>query len=97
MTEIALLQNRPSFGELIRSMRLCDDISQGELAKKLGISKQHLSAIEKWRKAVSLVRAAKFAEVLGYLVDQFVIAAFEDDLREAGIAIHFDLRKVASA
>jgi hypothetical protein len=43
------------------------------------------------------VRAAKFAEVLGYLVDQFVIAAFEDELREAGIAIHFDLRKVASA
>jgi hypothetical protein len=43
------------------------------------------------------VRAAKFAEVLGYPVDQFVIAAIEDELREAGIAIHFDLRKAGCA
>jgi len=97
LTEISRLQDRPSFGELIRSMRLCDDISQADLARKLGISKQHLSAIEKGRKAVSPVRAAKFAEVLGYPVDQFVIAAFEDELHEAGIAIHFDLRKAAGA
>jgi antitoxin HigA-1 len=97
LTEISRLQDQVSFGELIRSMRLCDDISQGELARRLGISKQHLSAIENGKKAVSPVRAAKFAEALGYPVDQFVIAAIEDELREAGIAINFDLRKAAGA
>lgn len=95
--EIALLREQPSFGELIRSMRLCDDISQGALARKLGISKQHLSAIENGKKAVSPARAAKFAEALGYPIDQFVIAAIEDELREAGISLHFDLRKAATA
>ncbi len=97
LKEISQLQDQVSFGELIRSMRLCDEISQGELAGRLGISKQHLSSIENGRKAVSPVRAAKFAEVLGYPVDQFVIAAIEDELRGAGISIHFDFRKAAGA
>lgn len=95
LTEISRLQSQVSFGELIRSIRLCDDISQSELAQKLGISKQHLSAIENGKKAVSPVRAAKYAEALGYPVDQFVIAAIEDELRDAGIQVHFDFRKAA--
>jgi transcriptional regulator with XRE-family HTH domain len=95
LSEIALLQGPASFGELIRSMRLCDDMSQEVLAKILGISKQHLSAVEKGKKVVSPARAAKFAKALGYPVDQFVLAAIEDELREAGIDLHFDLRKAA--
>ena len=95
LTELAALQESPSFGELIRSLRVCDEVSQTDLAEKLGISKQHLSAIEKGRKAVSPGRAAKFAEALGYPVDQFVVAAIEDELREAGVYLHFDLRKAA--
>jgi transcriptional regulator with XRE-family HTH domain len=95
LTELAALRESPSFGELIRSLRLCDEISQTALAEKLGISKQHLSAIEKGRKVVSAARAAKFAEALGYPVDQFVVAAVEDELREAGVELHFDLRKAA--
>jgi transcriptional regulator with XRE-family HTH domain len=95
LTEIAALKEPVSFGELIRSLRVCDGISQTKLAEKLGISKQHLSAIENGTKAVSPARAAKFAEVLGYPVDQFVIAAIEDDLRLAGVNLHFDLRKAA--
>jgi|APGre2960657505_1045072.scaffolds.fasta_scaffold145044_1 transcriptional regulator with XRE-family HTH domain len=97
LSEIARLHDQVSFGELIRSIRLCDDVSQVELAKILGISKQHLSAIENGKKAVSSARAAKFADALGYPVDQFVIAAIEDELRSAGIQIHFDLRKAAGA
>ncbi len=95
LSEIDSLKEDVSFGELIRSLRMCDDISQTELAGKLNISKQHLSAIEKGKKAVSPARAAKFAEALGYPVDQFVVAAIEDELREAGIRLHFDLRKAA--
>ena len=95
LTEISLLHRPVSFGELIRSLRLSDEVSQTDLAANLKISKQHLSAIEKGKKAVSPARAAKFAEALGYPVDQFVVAAIEDELREAGLNIHFDFRKAA--
>ncbi len=44
---------------------------------------------------MSTSRAAKFAEALGYPIDQFVVAAIEDDLRKAGVNLHFDLRKAA--
>lgn len=95
ITELSSHHNSVTFGELIRSLRLCDEISQIELAERLGLSKQHLSAIENGKKAVSPARAAKFAQVLGYPIDQFVLAAIEDELRSAGVELHFDLRRVA--
>jgi transcriptional regulator with XRE-family HTH domain len=95
LAEISALQGPVSFGELIRSLRISDEVSQTDLAENLGISKQHLSAIEKGRKAVSPAQAAKFAEAMGYPADQFVVAAIEDELREAGVIIHFDFRKAA--
>jgi antitoxin HigA-1 len=95
LSEIMALENSASFGELIKSFRLCDELSQAEFAGKIGISKQHLSAIENGKKAVSPARAAKFAEALGYPADQFVIAAIEDELREAGVNLRIDLRKAA--
>lgn len=95
LSEISALRGPVSFGELIRNLRISDEVSQTELAHKLGISKQHLSGIETGKKAVSPARAAKFAEALGYPVDQFVVAAIEDELREAGLTLHFDFRKAA--
>jgi antitoxin HigA-1 len=95
LSEISALEGPVTFGELVRSFRLCDELSQSELAAKLDISKQHLSAIENGKKAVSPARAAKFAEALGYPADQFVVAAIEDQLREAGVDLKFDLRKAA--
>jgi transcriptional regulator with XRE-family HTH domain len=59
------------------------------------MSKQHLSAIESGKMAVSPARAAKFTDALGYPADQFVIAAIEDELRRAGVDLSFDLRKAA--
>ena len=50
-----------TFGGLIEAMRQAEEMSQVDFAKKLGISKQHLCAIEKGRKFVSPERAAKFA------------------------------------
>jgi transcriptional regulator with XRE-family HTH domain len=74
-----------SFGQLVESHRLCDEISQAELARKMGISRAHLCDIEKGRRLVSAERAAKFAKALGYSVSSFVTAALEDQLRKAGL------------
>ena len=50
-----------SFGTLLESIRLGEEMSQVEFAKKLGISRSHLCDIEKGRKSVSVARAARFA------------------------------------
>jgi len=38
-----------SFGQLVESHRVCDEISQAELARKMEISRAHLCDIEKGR------------------------------------------------
>ena len=74
-----------TFGRMIESFRKCDELTQEQLAHKMGISKAHLCDIEKGRRMVSPERAAKFAKVMGYLMEQFVAVAIEDQLRKAGL------------
>ena len=74
-----------TFGRMIESFRKCDEITQEKLAQKMKISKAHLCDIEKGRRMVSPERAAKFAKVMGYMVEQFVAVAIEDQLHKAGL------------
>ena len=80
-----------TFGRMIESIRLCDEISQVDLARKMKISRAHLCDIEKGRRAVSAERAAEFARVLRYSVNQFVATALEDQLRKAGLKVRVRL------
>jgi transcriptional regulator with XRE-family HTH domain len=64
------------------------------LAQKLDLSKRHLSAIEAGKEFVSVSRVARFADVLGYPVQQFVLASLQDELNEAGIDLTFDLKHI---
>ena len=81
-----------TFGRMIESLRLCDEISQMDLAKKVKISKAQLCDIEKGRRQVSPERAAKFAKVMGYSVHQFVALAIEDQLRKAKLKFKVELK-----
>jgi antitoxin HigA-1 len=74
-----------TFGRMMESFRLADELSQAAMARKLGIPRQHLCDIEKGRRQVSPGRAAEFARTLGYSVPQFVALALEDQLRSAGL------------
>ena len=74
-----------SFGQMIESLREADGVSQADLARKLKISRAQLCDIEKGRRTVVPKRAAEFAAILGYSVDQFVAVALEDQLRSAGL------------
>jgi hypothetical protein len=51
----------------------------------LKISRANLCDIEKGRRHVVARKAAQFAKVMGYSVDQFVAVALEDELRRAGL------------
>jgi transcriptional regulator with XRE-family HTH domain len=83
-----------SFGRMIESIRVTDEISQAALARKLWISRAHLCDIEKGRRSVRPERAAKFARELGYSIIQFVAAAVEDELRAAGLNMRVRLDEV---
>ncbi len=84
-----LIGQSMTFGSLLQNVRETDDVSQAELARRLGISKSHLCDIEKGRKAVSPERAARFASELGYSEEQFVRLALQQMVADAGL--HFEV------
>ena len=66
-----------TLGKLMSSIRLGDEVSQVEFARKLGISRQQLCDIEHNRKTISPKLAAKYAALLGYSVPQFIRLALQ--------------------
>ena len=61
-----------TFGELIWSIRECEEMTPEAFGKLLGISEEQLDEIEKDRRSVSAQRAATWAELLGYHPKQFI-------------------------
>ena len=76
---------------MIESIRLADEVTQVEFARKMEISRAHLCDIQKGRRALRPERAAKFAKELGYSVNQFVAVAVEDELRKVGLQVRVRL------
>jgi transcriptional regulator with XRE-family HTH domain len=76
---------RLTLGKAIRSIRLCDEITQIDFAKQLKVSTQYLCDLEHDRKTISAKQAKKFADILGYSSNQFIILAIQDTLERDGI------------
>jgi transcriptional regulator with XRE-family HTH domain len=83
-----------TLGSLLSSIRLCQENTQVEFAQKLGMSKAQLCDIEKGRKTVSPLLAAKYAAILGESESQFVRLAMQDALQRAGLhySVHLENR-----
>jgi len=58
-----------TIGERIRKRRQLMKLTQQELGKALGLTPQHISAIEQDKRTPSLASLAKIAEELGVSVD----------------------------
>ncbi|STX81626.1 anaerobic benzoate catabolism transcriptional regulator [Legionella busanensis] len=82
-----------TFGGLIRSLRLSDDITQVKLAKKIGVSKQFLSDVEHNRKDVGISFAKKIADALGYSIEPLLELLIGDQLRSQHLDYIVELRK----
>ena len=80
-----------TLGRLIEAVRLGEEMTQPEFAKRLGISKSHLNDIEKERKTVSPERAARFARSLGYSEKRFVKLALQGQLDQSGLKFRVEL------
>ena len=90
-----LLDERMSLGMAIRSIRECDNISQGELSSKLGVTQSYLSDLENNRKQVSPKKAAEFATTLDQSQKQFIRLAIQDALERSGLHYEVDIKDVA--
>ncbi len=79
----------------LRSNRMADEISQVDFAKKLKISKANLCDIEKGRKLVSVERAARFAKLLQWPEEYFVMLAIRDLFRAANLKYEVIIKKAS--
>lgn len=74
-----------SFATFMLGIRTTLDLSQVEMAKKLGISKAALCEIEKGRTHVSPETAVHYAKQAGFSETLALEACFQDQLRKAKI------------
>lgn len=80
-----------TFGTMLWSIRKCDEESQVDFAKKLGISKQHLCDLEHDRKNVSPKLAAQYAEILEYSKMQFIQLALQNVVDREELEVQIDV------
>ncbi len=74
-----------TFATFMLGIRTTLDLSQVEMAKKLGISKAALCEIEKGRTFVSAQAAVRYAKKAGFSQTVALEACLQDQLRKAHI------------
>jgi len=74
-----------TFASLLESHRLCEELSQKDFARILGISASSLCDLEKGRKIPTPIRAFKIASLLGVSKRLWVEIALQDQLKKEGL------------
>ncbi len=74
-----------TLGDFLRSWRLCEELSQRQFARQLGISAANLCDIEKGRKGVSIAKAHEIAIAIGFSPTMLVQLALEEQLNSSGL------------
>lgn len=87
--------DKMTFGGLVHSLRISDEISQVELAKKIGVSKQFLSDVEHNRKDVGIGFAKKISDSLGYSIEPLIELLIRDQLRRQHLNYTVELKKAS--
>ena len=70
-----------TFGRLLKSHRLGEEMSQVQMAKLLKISKQSLNDLESGRTTPSIARASEIAKKIGLMEATLVELAIQDQIR----------------
>ena len=60
------------FGKKVRQIRLSKKLSQGDVAKKLGIGASYISQVERGVQNVSLKGMEKLADALGVSIEKLL-------------------------
>jgi transcriptional regulator with XRE-family HTH domain len=73
-----------TLGRLLEAIRIGEEMTMKDFARRLKISVSHLNDIEKGRKHVSPERALRFAKTLGYSDEQFVELSLQEIVDDLG-------------
>jgi transcriptional regulator with XRE-family HTH domain len=76
-----------TFARLLEAYRLCEEMSQKDFAKFLGISQASLCDLEKGRRVPSPERASTIAKKLQEPPHYWVQLALQDQLNHAGLKL----------
>lgn len=76
-----------TFGAMVRSIRETDELTQEDVATKVGVSKQHVSDVEHGRKKVSIERAVRWAKALGYPPALFARMVAQEEFDAVGVKL----------
>ena len=82
---LADLDREITLGRLMRSLRLCEDITVTAMAEKLDVNKQFLSAVENDRKQIGIEFITAFAKILDTPAEPLLEIYFRDTLRKHGL------------
>ena len=80
-----------TFGMFLRAARTAMDVTQVEMARRLGISRSTLCDIEKGRQLVSPELAVRIAKTAGLSTTVAVKACLQDQLNKAKIKLKVEL------
>jgi transcriptional regulator with XRE-family HTH domain len=81
-----MLLGKPlSLGQALAGLRDLHGVSQTELARMSGLSRQHVCDIEKGRRFVSPAKAAAIARKLGHPEAYFIRLALQDSINQGGL------------
>ncbi len=84
-----------TFGNMLESYRLSEEMSQKDFAKKLKISPSSLCDLEKGRKIPSINRVAKIASILKVSEKLWIQVAIQDLLRREDLGYEVKLGKAS--
>lgn len=80
-----------SFADLIVIQRTEAELTQVEMAKKLGVTKQKLCDFEKGRRIPSTKMVASWAKKLGHPQDVWVQIVLQDQLRQDNLELKISI------
>lgn len=80
-----------TFGSVLRAWRECEELSQRELAKRLGVTASTLADLEAGRRIPSLKRAEAIAKKMGAPIASWVKLALVDYINKSGVAVAFKI------
>ena len=87
--------NKLTFHKLLKILRETDELTQEQLAKKIGVSKQFICSIETGKKEISIALAKKITIKMGYSPEPFVKLLIRDQLRKNKMFYDIEFRKVS--
>jgi transcriptional regulator with XRE-family HTH domain len=84
-----------TFGQQLRCVRQLMNCTQTETAKRLGISKQLLSAYETDKQLPSITKVVELAKLFEYPVDFLLEARTRFEFKKAGFDVTVELKQVS--